>query len=125
MKSFFVIFLVIALAICFTTDPTPTTAEDTTDKTSERYLYDIPARDGSNDKRDQKKNEETQHGCPKCNSHSLTFEGLSTLEGKRIHLISCKTCSFEWQETWTLPNWFWLISSSSDNHWTSEGWNKE
>ena len=43
MKLFLVTFLVIALAICFTTDPTPTVAEDTTDKTSESYLYDILA----------------------------------------------------------------------------------
>jgi len=27
--------------------------------------------------------------------------------------------------TWTLPNWFWLKSSSPDNHWTSERWDQE
>jgi hypothetical protein len=36
-----------------------------------------------------------------------------------------KDCSFEWQETWTLPNWLWLKSSQSNNHWTSDRWNSE
>jgi hypothetical protein len=57
MKSSFVLSLVIALAICFTTDPTPTVLEDTTDKTMERYLYNIQSTDNNNndDKNDQKK----------------------------------------------------------------------
>jgi uncharacterized lipoprotein YajG len=33
MKSLFILFLVIALAICFTPDPTPTVPEDTIDRT--------------------------------------------------------------------------------------------
>jgi hypothetical protein len=40
-------------------------------------------------------------------------------------LINCKLCDYEWQETWILPNWFWLKSSSPVNHWTSERWNVE
>jgi hypothetical protein len=55
----------------FTTDPTPTVAEDTTDKTMERYLY-IPSTDNNNDKNDQKKKAEVMYSCPKCSSHSLT-----------------------------------------------------
>jgi hypothetical protein len=66
-----------------------------------------------------------EHHCPRCESHSLAFESLNTYEGKQIQLINCKTCEYEWQETWTLPNWFWLKSSSPDNHWTSERWNTE
>lgn len=38
-------------------------------------------------------------------------------------MINCKACDYEWQESWILPNWFWLKSSSPNNHWTSERWN--
>ena len=38
-------------------------------------------------------------------------------------MINCKACDHEWQESWILPNWFWLKSSSPNNHWTSERWN--
>ncbi|SRR5215204_1962872 len=124
MRASFVLILVVILAICFTIDPTPTVVEDTTDKTIERYLYNTPSTDNSNsndnDKNNQKKNVDVKHFCPRCNSHSLTFERLSISEGKVIQLINCKACSFEWQETWTLPNWFWLKSSLPYNHWTSE-----
>ena len=71
------IFLCIIIGYCFshlfTTDPTPTVAEDTTDKTMERCLY-IPSTDNNNndDKNDQKKKAEVKHSCPKCSSHSLT-----------------------------------------------------
>jgi DNA-directed RNA polymerase subunit M/transcription elongation factor TFIIS len=130
MRASFVLILVVILAICFITDPTPTVAEDTTDKTTERYLYNTPSTDNSsnnnnNDKYDQKKNVDLEHSCPRCNSHSLTFEGLDTAAGRQIQLINCKACGFEWQETWTLHNWFWLKSSLPYNHWTSERWNKE
>ena len=40
-KSSLALILIIAFGIFFTTDPTPTIAEDTTDKTSDRYSYDI------------------------------------------------------------------------------------
>ena len=129
MKSSFALSLVIALAICFTTDPTPTVAEDTTDKTIERYLYNTPPSTdnniNNNDKNDQRKNTDVKHSCPKCNSYSLTFKGLSIYEGKKIQIISCNDCSVKLQEIWTLPNWFWLKSSSPNNHWTSERWNQE
>ena len=127
MRAWLVLFLFFILAICFTLDPTPTIAEDTTDKTMERYLYNIQSTDNNNndDKNDPKKKAEVKHSCPKCSSHSLTFEGLSISEGKQIQFIGCNDCSFEWQETWTLPNWFWLKSSSPDNHWTSERWDQE
>jgi DNA-directed RNA polymerase subunit M/transcription elongation factor TFIIS len=95
-----VLILFSVLAICFTLDPTPTIVEDTTDKTIERYFYlfNSTLTDNNNsDKGDQKKNSDVKHFCPKCKSHSLTFEGLS--EGKQIQLISCKDCNFEWQET--------------------------
>jgi DNA-directed RNA polymerase subunit M/transcription elongation factor TFIIS len=128
MRAWLVLVLFFVLAICFTLDPTPTIAEDTTDKTIERYLYlfNGALTDNNNsDKGDQKKNSDVRHFCPKCRSHSLTFEGLNTFDGKQIQLISCKDCNFEWQETWTLPNWFWLKSSSPDSHWTSDRWNVE
>ena len=91
------------------------------DKTIERTLYNSISID--NYKNDQKKNVDSNHSCPKCSSHSLSFEGLDLLEGKRIHLINCNGCNFEWQEMWSLPNWVWLKSSSPDIHWTSERWN--
>src|SRR5688572_19638564 len=105
MRSWLVLLLFFVLAICFTLYPTPTIAEDTTDKTIERYFYlfNSALTDNNNsDKGDQKKNSDVKHFCPKCKLHSLTFEGLRIFEGKRIQLISCKDCNFEWQETWTL-----------------------
>jgi DNA-directed RNA polymerase subunit M/transcription elongation factor TFIIS len=125
MRAWLVLFLFFILAICFTLDPTPTIAEDTTDKTIERYLYlcNTALTDNTSSDKNGQKNSDVKHFCPKCKSHSLTFEGLSISEGKQIQLISCKDCGFEWQETWTLPNWFWLKSSSPNNHWTSERWN--
>jgi|ERR671910_1477139 DNA-directed RNA polymerase subunit M/transcription elongation factor TFIIS len=126
MRTWLLLSLVAVLAICFTLDPTPTIAEDTTDKIIERHLYNIHFADNNNNnKSDQKKDVDVKHFCPKCKSHSLTFESLSIHAGKQIQLINCKTCDYEWQETWTLPNWFWLKSSSPDNHWTSERWNIE
>jgi hypothetical protein len=119
MKATFVLILFIILAIFFVTDPTPTVIEDMTDKTTiERYLYNTISID--NYKNDQKKNVDANHSCPKCSSHSLSFEGLDLPEGKRIHLINCNDCNFGWQEMWSLPNWFWLKSSSPENHWASE-----
>ena len=121
MRTIFVLVFVVLLAICFVIDPTPTLVEDMTDKTTERSLYNTVSIDNYNNV--QKKNVDLNHSCLKCNSHSLSFEGLDTFEGKRIHLINCNDCNFELQEMWTLPNWFWLKSSSPDNHWTSERWN--
>jgi hypothetical protein len=64
-----------------------------------------------------------RHLCPICGSHSLSFEGLNIDKGKQIQLIICIVCDYEWQETWTLPNWHWLKSSFPDDHWTSGRWN--
>lgn len=125
-KPSLALILIIAFGIFFTTDPTPTIAEDTTDKTSDRYLYDSTTTDNSinkNGKNDDKKIHDIKHFCPICNSNMLTFEGLSTSHGELIQLVDCQICSFEWQETWTLPNWLWLKSSKSDYHWTSDRWN--
>jgi predicted Zn-ribbon and HTH transcriptional regulator len=123
MRAWLVLILFSVMAVCFTLDPTPTIAEDTTDKTIERYLLNGTLTDNNNG--DQKKNVDVKHFCPKCKSQSLSFEGLNTYEGRQIQLINCKTCGYEWQETWMLPNWFWLKSSSPDSHWTTERWNLE
>jgi hypothetical protein len=40
MKSLLILFLVIALAIYFTTDPIPPVPEDTTDRIVDMHLYD-------------------------------------------------------------------------------------
>lgn len=127
MRTWLLLILVSVLAICFTLDPTPTIAEDMNDKIIERQPCNIQFTDNNynSDKRDQKKKTDVSHFCPECRSHSLTFEGLSTDKGKLIQLINCKVCGFEWQKTWTLPNWFWLKSSSPEGHWTTERWNQE
>ena len=130
MQIWLLLILVAVLAICFTLDPTPTVAEDTTDKIIERQQYsNIRFTDNNNnnndDKSDQRKDVDVGHFCPKCKSHSLAFEGLNIDKGIQIQLINCKMCGYEWQETWTLPNWFWLKSSSLNIHWTSERWNRE
>ena len=126
MRTWLVLIMFSVMAVCFTLDPTPTIAEDTTDKTIERYLLNGALTNNNNgDKGNEKENLDAKHFCPKCKSHSLAFEGLNTYGGKQIQLINCKACDYEWQETWTLPNWFWLKSTSPDNHWTSERWNIE
>ena len=121
-KQPLVLVLIIVHAIFFTTDPTPTIAEDTTDKTSDRCLYESTTTQTSsnkNGKNDEKKIQDIKHFCPVCNSNVLTFEGLSTSHGEMIQLVDCKICSFEWPATRTLPTWLCLTSSPSDNHWTS------
>jgi DNA-directed RNA polymerase subunit M/transcription elongation factor TFIIS len=126
MKAIFVLVFVILLAICFVVDPTPTVTDDMIDKTIERNLYNTVSLNKSNNDNNndaQKKNVDANHSCPKCSSHGLSFEGLDLPEGKRIYLINCNDCNFEWQEMWSLPNWFWLKSSSPDKYWTSERWN--
>ena len=68
----------------FVIDPTPTVAEDMSDKTIERYLYNTISLDNNNNdnyNNNQKKNTDANHYCPKCNSHSLSFEGLDSSEG--------------------------------------------
>ena len=85
--------------------------------------FSLDNNSNENYKNAQKKNVDVNHFCPKCNSHSLFFEGLDTSEGKRIQVKDCNDCNFEWQELWSLPNWFWLKSSAPYIHWTSERWN--
>jgi DNA-directed RNA polymerase subunit M/transcription elongation factor TFIIS len=127
MRTWLLLILVAVLAICFTLDPTPTIAEDTTDKIIDRQPCNLHFTHNNNnsDNSDQKKNVDLKHFCPNCKSSSLTFEGLSTYDGKQIQIINCEICGYEWQESWTLPNWFWLKSSSPNCHWTSERWNQE
>jgi DNA-directed RNA polymerase subunit M/transcription elongation factor TFIIS len=96
------------------------------DNTTKQNNRDIATSDDKfNKNKTNSKIQYDKHLCPECKSDSLTFESLSIYEGKQIQLINCKTCGFEWQEIWTLPNWFWLKSSSPHNHWTSERWNIE
>jgi DNA-directed RNA polymerase subunit M/transcription elongation factor TFIIS len=129
MKTYLVLTLFVTLVICFITDPTPTVAEDTTDRSIERYQYAPLTYNNNNNvnENDEQKNVggDVNHSCPKCNSHSLSFEGLSMSEGRQIQLINCSTCGFEWLKMWVLPNWFWLKSSLLYNHWISIMWNEE
>ena len=43
----------------------------------------------------QKRNENVNHICPKCNLHGLTFEEHSISVGKQIQFGNCKICGFE------------------------------
>src|SRR5215204_5097177 len=109
--------LVMIFAICFAIDPTPTVIEDMTDKTIESYLYNTASLDNNNNdnnKNVQKKYADVNHSCPKCKSHSLSFEGLDISKGKGIQMIDCNDCNFEKEEMWSLQNWFWLKSSAPD-----------
>jgi hypothetical protein len=115
--------IILPVLILFSIDPDTTLVADNTQKL---YYRDIVVTDDKlNKDKSVKKIQYDKHLCPNCESRSLSFEGLDTYEGKRIQLINCKVCGYEWQETWTLPNWFWLKSSSPDSHWTSERWNAD
>ncbi len=113
--------IILPVIFLFSIDPDTTLVADNTQKL---YYRDIVVTDDNKAKSD-KKIRYDKHLCPNCESHSLSFEGLNSTEGKQIQLINCKLCDYEWQETWILPNWFWLKSSSPVNHWTSERWNVE
>ena len=107
--------IVLAVLILFSVDPKTSLVADYVHK--QNYKISVVPDDKRNT---SYKLQNGEHICPKCESHSLSFKALNAYEGKQIQLISCKTCDFEWQETWTLPNWFWIKSSLLDNHWTSE-----
>jgi hypothetical protein len=113
--------IILPVIFLFSIDPDTTLVADNTQKL---YYRDIVVTDDNKAKSD-KKIRYDKHLCPNCESHSLSFEGLNSTEGKQIQLINCKLCDYEWQETWILPNWFWLKSSPPVNHWTSERWNVE
>jgi hypothetical protein len=120
MNTAFPFSLVLPVLILFSIDP------DTSLVANNAYKQNYRDVAISEDKDKTKyKIQNGEHFCPRCESHSLAFESLNTSEGKQIQLINCKTCEYEWQEAWTLPNWFWLKSSSPDNHWTSGRWNTE
>ena len=114
--------IILAVLVIFSLDPDTSLVADNVFKINYRdtasVIDDKPRYKISNNKI-----QNDQHHCPRCESHYLAFESLNTYEGKQIQLINCKTCEYEWQESWILPNWFWLKSSSQDNHWTSERWN--
>ena len=113
--------VVLLVLIVFSFDPDTSLLADNVFKLNYRdaAVIDDTTRDKSNNNRIQNDN------CPNCKSLNLSFESLNTYSGKQIQLINCRVCDYEWQETWILPNWFWLKSSSPDNHWTSERWNVE
>jgi Zn ribbon nucleic-acid-binding protein len=109
--------IVLLVLILFSLDPETSLVADNTSKQNNRDI--ATSDDKFNKNKTNSRIQNDGHLCPECKSHSLTFESLSTYEGKQVQLINCKSCGFEWQEIWTLPNWFWLKSSSPDNHWTS------
>jgi hypothetical protein len=67
MKTYLVLTLFVTLVICFITDPTPTVAEDTTDRSIERYQYaplTYNNNNNVNDKDEQKKvSGDVNHSC--------------------------------------------------------------
>ena len=102
--SFAVVLLVVIL---FSVDPNTSLVAD--------KIYELNHRDSvvSDDKgnkdKDDNKVHNGEHICLQCKSHSLTLQPVNIdREGQQvIQLIECRDCRFEWQETWTLPNWFW------------------
>jgi DNA-directed RNA polymerase subunit M/transcription elongation factor TFIIS len=116
--------LVLPVLIVFSIDPDTSLVIDNTYKIN----YRDTASEIDDKRRDKSSNNSIQndkHICLNCESLNLSFESLNTYSGKQIQLINCRVCDYEWQETWILPNWFWLKSSSPNNHWTSERWNTD
>ena len=117
--------IVLAVLIVFSIDPDTSLVIDNNYKIN----YRDTASEIDDKRRDKSSNnnriQNDKHICPNCESLNLSFESLNTYSGKQIQLINCRVCGYEWQETWILPNWFWLKSSSPDNHWTSERWNTD
>jgi hypothetical protein len=121
MNSALPFSILLPVLILFSIDPDTSLVADITYK---QTYGDIASSDDKSDKhKTNYKMQNGEHLCPICQSNSLSFEGLNIYEGKQIQLINCKVCDYEWQETWKLPNWYWIKSSSPDNHWTSERWN--
>ena len=121
MNGSYVIIFVISFAISFTIDPTPTVP-----RILPTFIFLCLLQTTAIIKMGKmmtRKFRTQSTFVHKCNSGSLTFEGTNSGSGKLIHTITC-TCGFEWQETWALTNWFWLKSSSPDDHWTSKRWNQ-
>ena len=54
MKAYLVLVLFVTLVICFVTDPTLTVAEDTTDRSIERYQYASITYNNSNNVNDKR-----------------------------------------------------------------------
>jgi hypothetical protein len=116
--------MVLLLLILFSIDPdTSLVAADNVPRQNYRDI--ASSDDKSNRDKSNNKIQNGEHLCPVCQSNSLSFESINTYSGNQIQLINCKVCDYEWQETWILPNWFWLKSSSPDNHWTSQRWNTD
>jgi DNA-directed RNA polymerase subunit M/transcription elongation factor TFIIS len=122
MNSVLPFSMLLLVLILFSIDPdTSLVAADNVYKQNCRDI--VVSDDKSHKDKSNNKIQNGEHLCPVCQSNSLSFESLNTHKGNQIQLINCKVCDYEWQETWTLPNWYWLKSSSPDNHWTSERWN--
>ena len=111
--------IVLLVLVLFSFDPNTSLVADNTYKPNYR---DIATSDDKSNK--DKSNNEIQNGerlCPQCKSHLDT----NTDRGQSVQSIKCQDCGFQWQETWRLPNWIWLKSSSQDNNEDSERWNIE
>ena len=114
--------IVLAVISVFSIDPDTSLLADNVFKLNYR---DAAVIDDTTRDRNNNNNRIQNDNCPNCKSFNLSFESLNTYSGKQIQLINCRVCDYEWQETWILPNWFWLKSSSPDNHWTSQRWNTD
>jgi hypothetical protein len=120
--------LVLPVLIVFSIDPDTSLVADNTFK---QKFRDIAVFDDKLNKyKGKNKIQNGEHLCPQCKSHFLTVQPIDDMDidkkgGQSIQSIKCRDCGSHWKETWTLPNWFWLKSSSLDNHWTSERWNTE
>jgi DNA-directed RNA polymerase subunit M/transcription elongation factor TFIIS len=113
--------IILPVLIVFAIDPNTSLVADTYYKQNYREI--AASEDKFNKGKASNQIQSERHLCPRCESHSLSFEGLNIDKGKQIQLINCKVCDYEWQEIWKLPNWHWLKSSFPEDHWTSGRWN--
>src|SRR5215207_4345359 len=104
MFSFAVVLLVIIL---FSVDPNTSLVADTIYKPN--YRDGAVSDDKGNKDNGYNKVHNGEHICLQCKSHSLTLQPseIDREGGQLVQSIECRDCGFQWQELWTLPNWFW------------------
>jgi hypothetical protein len=119
---------VLPVFIIFSIDPDTSLVADNSYKQNYRDI--VVSDDKINKDKSKNKIQNGQHLCPQCKSHFLTVQPIDTdvdtNAGQSVQSIKCRDCGSQWKEVWTLPNWFWLKSSSPYNHhWSSEKWDTE
>jgi hypothetical protein len=122
--------IVLLVLVLFSFDPKTSLVAHYTYKPNYRDIASSNYK--SNKDKSNNKIQNCERPCPQCKSLFLTAQpiniateqDINTDQGQSVQSIKCRNCGFQWQETWRLPNWIWLKSSSPDNHWTQK-WNTE